>query len=62
MWARNFYPVPIAHIGARVDLRVTDTVLEICRGDERLTSHLLLASSPSRSRSKARTRRWPSCR
>ncbi len=42
VWARNFYSVPIAHIGVRVDLRVTSTVVEIYRGDERLTSHLLL--------------------
>jgi transposase len=42
VWAKNFYSVPFTHIGAHVDLRVTDTMLEIYRGDERLTSHLLL--------------------
>jgi hypothetical protein len=42
VWARNYYSVPFAHIGAHVDLRATDTVLEIYRSDERLTSHLLL--------------------
>jgi hypothetical protein len=42
VWAKNFYSVPFTHIGAHVDLRVTDTMLEIYRGDERLTSHLLV--------------------
>ena len=42
VWARNFYSVPFGQIGSHVDLRVTDTMLEIYRGDERLTSHLLL--------------------
>ncbi|MHC6595128.1 Mu transposase domain-containing protein [Arthrobacter sp. C152] len=42
VWAKNFYSVPFTHIGAHVDLRVTDTMVEIYRGDERLTSHLLL--------------------
>ena len=45
VWARNFYSVPFGHIGGHVDLRVTDTMLEIYRGDERLTSHLLLPAS-----------------
>ncbi|MHA7245161.1 Mu transposase domain-containing protein [Paeniglutamicibacter antarcticus] len=45
IWARNFYSVPFGHIGGHVDLRVTDTVLEVYRGDERLTSHLLLPAS-----------------
>ncbi|MDO5745935.1 MAG: IS21 family transposase, partial [Micrococcaceae bacterium] len=45
VWARNFYSVPFGHIGGHVDLRVTDTVLEVYRGDERLTSHLLLPAS-----------------
>lgn len=42
VWAKNFCSVPFTHIGAHVDLRVTDTMVEIYRGDERLTSHLLL--------------------
>jgi hypothetical protein len=42
VWAKNFYSVLFTHIGAHVDLRVTDTMMEIYRGDERLTSHLLL--------------------
>ncbi|MBC7594811.1 MAG: IS21 family transposase [Kineosporiaceae bacterium] len=45
VWAKNFYSVPIGHIGALVDLRVTDTMLEVYRADERLTSHLLLPAS-----------------
>ncbi|MGY4544045.1 hypothetical protein ACVWY0_003988 [Arthrobacter sp. UYNi723] len=31
VWAKNFYSVPFTHIGAHVDLRVTDTMLEIYR-------------------------------
>ncbi|WP_026551086.1 IS21 family transposase [Arthrobacter sp. Br18] len=45
VWAKNFYSVPFTHIGAHVDLRVTETLLEIYRGDERLTSHLLLPAT-----------------
>ena len=45
VWARNFYSAPFNSIGASVDLRVTDTMLEIYRNDERLTSHLLLPAS-----------------
>lgn len=45
VWARNFYSVPFAHIGASVDLRVTATTIDIYRGDERLTSHLLLPAT-----------------
>lgn len=39
---RNYYSVPIAHIGSLVDLRITDTMMEIYKSQERLTSHLLL--------------------
>lgn len=42
-WQRNHYSVPFAHIGTKVDLRITDRVLEAYRGTERLSSHLLLA-------------------
>ncbi|XAS69260.1 IS21 family transposase [Micrococcaceae bacterium Sec5.7] len=45
VWAKNFYSVPFAHIGSNVDLRVTETMLEIYRSDERLTSHLLLPAT-----------------
>ncbi|MGP5733043.1 IS21 family transposase [Arthrobacter rhombi] len=41
-WQRNFYSVPFAHTGARVDLRVTASMLEIYRDHERLTSHRLV--------------------
>lgn len=41
VWEKNFYSVPFAHIGRGVDLRVTDTMLEVFAGHERLTSHLL---------------------
>ncbi|MFZ2427148.1 MAG: IS21 family transposase [Propioniciclava sp.] len=41
VFERNFYSVPYPHIGAAVDLRVTDTTLEVFAGQERLTSHLL---------------------
>lgn len=41
VWEKNFYPVPYAHIGRSVDLRVTDTMVEVFAGQERLTSHLL---------------------
>lgn len=45
VWARNFYSVPFSQIGGHVDLRVTETTGEIYRGDERLTSHLLLPAT-----------------
>lgn len=41
-WAKNFYSVPYTHVGAKVDLRITDTMLEVFLGFERLASHLLL--------------------
>lgn len=45
VWAKNFYSVTFGHIGSHVDLRVTDAMVELYRGDERLTSHLLLPAS-----------------
>lgn len=42
---RNYYSVPVAHLGASVDLRITDTVVEIFRGQQRLSSHLLLPAT-----------------
>jgi transposase len=42
VWERNYYSVPFAHIGTNVDLRITDRMLQVYRGQERLTSHLLL--------------------
>ena len=41
VFERNFYSVPYVHIGRGVDLRITDTTLEVFAGDQRLTSHLL---------------------
>ncbi len=38
---KNFYSVPYAHIGGSVDLRVTDTMVEVFAGDQRIASHLL---------------------
>lgn len=42
VWEKNYYSVPFAHIGTKVDLRITDRVLQAYRGQERLSSHLLL--------------------
>ncbi|MEE2059253.1 IS21 family transposase [Rhodococcus artemisiae] len=42
VFERNYYSVPLAHIGTKVDLRITARTLEIYRGTERLSSHLLL--------------------
>jgi len=41
VFERNFYSVPFPHIGRAVDLRVTDTTIEVFAGQERLTSHPL---------------------
>lgn len=41
VWEKNFYSVPYRYIGRAVDLRVTDTTLEVYAGHQRLTSHLL---------------------
>ncbi len=38
---KNFYSVPYAHIGTAVDLRVTDSMVEIFASDQRIASHLL---------------------
>ena len=42
VWEKNHYSVPFAHIGTKVDLRTTDRVLQVYRGQQRLSSHLLL--------------------
>lgn len=42
VFERNFYSVPFAHIGRAIDLRLTDTMLEVFAGQERLTSHVLV--------------------
>lgn len=41
-WRRNYYSVPMSSIGATVDLRLTESMLEVYRNHERLTSHRLL--------------------
>lgn len=41
-WAKNYYSVPFAHIGATVDLRITDRVLEVYRDHQRLSTHVRL--------------------
>lgn len=41
-WARNYYSAPYPHVGTKVDLRITDTMLEVYLGQQRLASHLLL--------------------
>lgn len=43
-YMRNFYSVSHLHVGATVDLRVTDTVLEVYLGGERLATHRLFPS------------------
>lgn len=45
VFERNFYSAPLAHIGTKVDLRITARTLEIYRGTERISSHLLLPES-----------------
>ena len=42
VFERNFYSAPLAHIGTKVDVRITARTLEIYRGTERISSHLLL--------------------
>lgn len=42
VWEKNHYSVPVVHFGTKVDLRVTDRVLEVFAGSQRLSSHLLL--------------------
>ena len=39
---KNYYSAPVSHIGTNVDLRITDRVLQIYSGQQRLSSHLLL--------------------
>lgn len=41
VWEKNFYSVPYTQIGRTVDLRITQTMLEVYLGGERLSSHLL---------------------
>ena len=41
-YRKCFYSVPCAHVGETVDLKVTDTALEVWKGGERLSTHALL--------------------
>lgn len=38
---KNFYSVPYAHIGTAVDLRVSDSTVEVFTSDQRIASHVL---------------------
>lgn len=40
-WKKNFYSVPLKHVGATVDLRITAMTVEIYLASERLCSHRL---------------------
>lgn len=40
-YAGNYYSVPFALIGTKVDLRITDRIVEVHQGSERVASHLL---------------------
>lgn len=40
-YRKCFYSVPCAHVGETVDLKVTDTTLEVWKGGERLSTHAL---------------------
>ena len=41
VWDKNHYSVPYQYVGALVDLRVTNTMLEAYLGGDRLCSHVL---------------------
>ena len=47
VFERNFYSAPLAHIGTKVDVRITARTMEIYRGTERISSHLLLPEQTS---------------
>ena len=38
-WAKNSYSVPYTHVGEKVDVRITDRMVEIYRDHQRLSSH-----------------------
>jgi len=44
-WKKNFYSVPLKHVGASVDLRITSTVLEVYLQSQRLSSHPIFPST-----------------
>lgn len=41
-WAKNYYSVPYTHVGEKVDVRITDRVVEVYRDHQRLSSRLRL--------------------
>ena len=44
-WARNWYSVPYAYVGSRVDLRIGANTLEVWHGNARLCTHRLLPAT-----------------
>ncbi|GAA1408308.1 hypothetical protein AUR04nite_33990 [Glutamicibacter uratoxydans] len=44
-WKKSFYSVPLKHVGATVDLRITSTVLEVYLQSQRLSSHPIFPST-----------------
>src|SRR5699024_8490328 len=42
VWEKNRYSVPYTHVGRAVDLRITDTMLEVYLGGDRLASHTVV--------------------
>lgn len=41
VWEKNHYSVPYRHVGETVDLRITQGMIEIFQGGDRVSSHLL---------------------
>lgn len=44
-WAKNYYSVPYTHIGETVDVRITQTMVEIYLHHQRIASHLRLPAT-----------------
>lgn len=44
-WAKNYYSVPYTHVGEKVDVRITATMVEMYRNHQRLCSHLRLPAT-----------------
>ncbi|MHA3685454.1 IS21 family transposase [Leucobacter sp. HY1908] len=45
VWEKNHYSVPYPHVGELVDVRVTERVIEIYQGGDRLASHALVPTN-----------------
>lgn len=43
-WAKNYYSVPYLHIGTKVDVRISDKMVEVYLNHERICSHLRLGA------------------